>query len=79
MHIRMNPEHDFTHHLNQRGKHQLAGILSLGRTSKEGIDAWRIQEPLQDGSGHDTDRPLLNEGGKNGVEQHGRYLQARYE
>ena len=74
----MDPEHDFTHQLHQRGKQELAGILLLGGAGKQVINAWRIQEPLQDSPGHHTDRALLDEGGKDGVQQHGRHLQARY-
>jgi hypothetical protein len=70
MHVGMNPKHDFAHQLHQRGKHQLTGILSLGCACKEGIDTLSIQEPLQDGSGHDTDGALLDKGGKDRVEQH---------
>jgi hypothetical protein len=64
----MHPQHDFTHQLHQGGKQSLTGILSLGRAGKEGIKALRIQESLQDGSGHDTDGTLLDEGGKDRVE-----------
>ena len=74
----MNPEHHFAHQLHQRGKQEFAGILLLGGAGKKVIDAWGIQEPLQDGSGHDTDGTLLDEGGKDGVQQHGCHLQARY-
>jgi len=60
----MDPKHDFTHELYQRGKQERAGILLLGRAGKEGIKAWRIQKPLQDRPSHHTDGALLDEGGK---------------
>jgi hypothetical protein len=74
----MNPEHHFTHQLHERGKHQLASILLLGGAGKKVINALGIQEPLQDGPGHHTDRALLDEGGKDSVQQHDCHLQARY-
>jgi hypothetical protein len=56
----------------------LSRILVLSGAGKQGINARGIQEPLQDRSGHHTDRTLLDEWGKDGVQQHDRYLQARY-
>lgn len=73
----MDPEHHVAHHLYERGKQQFARILLLGRTGKERIDAWGIQEPLQDRPGHHTDGTLLHEGGKDGGQQHDRHLRAR--
>jgi hypothetical protein len=51
--------------------------VTLGGAGKEVIDAWGIQEPLQDGSSHDTEWTLLDEGGQDGVQQQACYLQAR--
>jgi hypothetical protein len=62
------PEHAFTPQLPPRGKRQLASLLARSGAGKEVIDAWRIQEPLQDGSGHDTEGSRLDDGGKDRVE-----------
>ena len=75
MHRGMHPAHDCTHPLHPRGQQSLAGILSLGGPGKQRIEAWRIQEPLHAGPGHDTDGSLLDEGGKDRVEHHGCHLQ----
>jgi hypothetical protein len=37
---RMDPKHDFTHELHQRGKQDIASILLLGGAGKEGIQAF---------------------------------------
>ena len=71
----MNPKHDFAHELNERGKQELARILLLGSVGKEVIQALGIQKSFQDGLGHHTDRTLLDEGGKDSVQQHSRHLQ----
>jgi hypothetical protein len=71
----MNPEHHFAHQLHEGGKQEVAGVLLLGGVSKELIKALGIEESLQDGPGHDTDGTFFNEGGKNGVQQHGCHLQ----
>ena len=68
-----NAEHYFTHQLNEGGKQEVARILSLGRMGKKIIDVLGIEESLQDGSSHNADGTLVNEGGKDGIQQHGRY------
>jgi len=74
----MNPEHHFAHQLHERGEQKVTRILLLGSAGKELIKALGIEESLQDGSSHHTDRTLLNEGSKNGVQQHGRHLQGAF-
>ncbi len=74
----MNPENHLAHQLHKRGKQEVASILYLGRVGKQIVDALGIEESLQDSSGHDTDGTLLNEGGKNGIQQHDRHLQGAF-
>ena len=78
VHIGLPPENNLTHQLNERGKQEGAGLLSLGGTGKAGVETLGIEESLQDRPSHHTDRTLLDEGGKDRVEQHSRHLQARY-
>ncbi len=54
--------------LHQRGKQALARLLMLGGVRTQGVDAWRLQEPLQDRAGHHTARTFLDEGGNNGLQ-----------
>jgi hypothetical protein len=49
--------------------------LVLGGAGKQGIQALRIQESFQGSSGHHTNRALLDEGGKDRIQQHCRHLQ----
>jgi hypothetical protein len=74
MHSGMNAENDFAHQLNEGGKQESACILFLGGMGKKIVDALGIEESFQDRSSHHADGPFLNEGGKDGVQQHGRHL-----
>jgi hypothetical protein len=70
MHGGLEAEDDLAQQLSEGGEEQLVRVLPLGGAFEEGIQAGGVQEALQDGAGQDTDGPLLDEGLKDGLEEH---------
>ena len=77
MHRGLLVQHDAQHQVDEGGEEQFVGVLTLGGTGEQLVDALGIEEALEYSPGHHTDWLLLDERREHLVQQHLRFPPCR--